>query len=137
MRCRAEDENKVALMIQAAREDFDALRSQVNEAVAPLGDPGALSALKHTCAKVDALGRAVEGLCALMDGVKEKQVAVAASEHTLEFEEVVRKVRVELAQATKGHESLVLRVDELELALQKEQESSLKALQAILHSHSK
>ena len=141
MRCRAEDESKVQAMAEGVREELsaqlEALRAQVGEAAVPVGEPGAMTSFRQTALKVEALGGAVERLCAYMESLKVKEVAAAADGRARELEERLAKGAAEGAgRAQKAVEGLTARVDELEVALQKEQESSLKALQAILHSHS-
>jgi len=130
MRCRAEDESKTSAALEAVREetssDLAELRSQVSEAIVPLGEPGALSTLQQALVRVDTLGEAVAQLCGYMQSLKIKEVAGAAESRLAELE-------ARLASGA-APSALEARMAALELALQQEQQSSLTALQAILES---
>ena len=132
MRCRAEDDSKVTAALEAVREEtsgaLDELKAQVQEAIVPLGEPGALTTLQQALLRVDTLGEAVAQLCAYMQSLKIKEVASAAEARLGELE---GRLAGGAAPA-----ALEARMVALEQALQQEQQSSLKALQAILESQS-
>ena len=79
--CRSEDEAKVAMALHSLHTELTAsigtLRSQVSEAIVPLGEPGALSTLREALIRVDGLGEEVEQLCAHMASLKMRDVAGA------------------------------------------------------------
>ena len=103
------------------------------------GEPGAPSALQSCASRVEELGGAVAQLCAHMETMRVKEVAALAEERISEIEGRLVSTQAEQlaalqhqAQATQHH--MVVRLAALEAAVQQEQQSSLKALQAILHS---
>jgi hypothetical protein len=128
MRCRAEDESKFSTSVKSVREEvlgqLSELRAQVGEAIVPPGEPGALSTLRQALSRVDVLGEAVGQLCEYLQSLKIKEVASAAEHRLAELEARVS------ACASSG--ALEERLATLESALKQEQESSLRALQAIL-----
>ena len=103
------------------------------------GHPGAPSVLQSCASRVEELGGAVAQLCAHMETMRVKEVAALAEERISEIETRLVSTQAEQlaalqhqAQATQHH--MVVRLAALEAAVQQEQQSSLKALQAILHS---
>lgn len=130
MRCRSEDENKVSAAMALMRQEIEAslaeLKGQVAEAIVPPGEPGALSTLRQALTRIDVLGEAVGQLCDYMGSLRIKEVASAAEARLSELEQ-------RLAPSTHAGQ-LEGRVTQLELALAQEQQSSLKALQAILQN---
>ena len=133
MRCRTEDDVKVTAALDAVREETSAaiseVKAQVAEAIVPLGEPGALTTLQQALMRVDTLGEAVAQLCAYMQSLKIKEVASAAEARLADLEE-----RMSDRGGSSGLAALEARLAALEVALQQEQQSSLKALQAILES---
>ena len=132
MRCRSEDESKVSTTLGGLRaevfEVITELRGQVEEAIVPPGEPGALSTLRQALARIDVLGEAVGQLCEYMNSLKIKEVAAAAETRIGEIE---RKLGSGIAGGVASAQ-LEERLATLEDALVQEQQSSLKALQAIL-----
>ena len=132
MRCRAEDDQKVSAALEAVREEtrgaLEELRAQVSEAIVPLGEPGALSTLQQALLRVDTLGEAVAQLCAYMQSLKIKEVASAAEARLAELE------RRLTGGGTMVPAALDHRISQLEIALHEEQQSTLRALQAIVES---
>ena len=63
----AEEERRTAFSLEAVHGELASaiaeLKAQVAEAVVPLGEPGALSTLRETLWRVDALGKVVARLC--------------------------------------------------------------------------
>ena len=103
------------------------------------GQPAAPAVLQSCASRVEELGGAVAQLCAHMETMRVKEVAALAEERIAEVEaRLVASQQEQLAalqqqaQATQHH--MVVRLAALEAAVQQEQQSSLKALQAILHS---
>ena len=103
------------------------------------GQPAAPAVLQSCASRVEELGGAVAQLCAHMETMRVKEVAALAEERIGEVEaRLVASQQEQLAalqqqaQATQHH--MVVRLAALEAAVQQEQQSSLKALQAILHS---
>eukprot|EP00966_Prymnesium_polylepis_P305725 7064719-Prymnesium_polylepis.1 len=81
-----------------------------------------MTTFQQTVARVDGLSAAVGRLCSYMESLKVKEVAAAAGERTHELEErLTRGAASGLAAARDEHAALAARVDELEVALQKEQ----------------
>ncbi|KOO21484.1 hypothetical protein Ctob_001958 [Chrysochromulina tobinii] len=132
MRCRAEDDQKVSAALEAVREEtrgaLEELRAQVSEAIVPLGEPGALSTLQQALLRVDTLGEAVAQLCAYMQSLKIKEVASAAEARLAELEGRLT------GGGTMVPAALDHRISQLEIALHEEQQSTLRALQAIVES---
>ena len=102
------------------------LKGQVEEAIVPPGEPGALSTLRQALTRIDVLGEAVGQLCEYLNSLKIKEVASAAEARLGEIE---RKLDGGAGAASAQVEE---RLALLEDALVQEQQSSLKALQAIL-----
>ena len=96
------------------------------EAIVPPGEPGALSTLRDALSRVDVLGEAVAQLCEYMQSLKVKEVASAAEARISDLEGKL---------STQVHpQQLEGRIASLEAALAQEQQSSLRALQAILEA---
>ena len=143
MRCRAEDEAKMLAAVQGLREELteshQALQRAVVEGVIEDGQPGALSLLQQNESRVASLADAVTALNVHMETMRVKEVAALAEERVAALEERLGAAYgAELAGAQQRSnnavESLTVRLQALEAAVQQEQQSSLKALQAILHS---
>ena len=116
--------------IASLREEVSAkleeLKGQVSEAIVPPGEPGALSTLRDALSRVDVLGEAVAQLCEYMQSLKVKEVASAAEARISDLEGKL---------STQVHpQQLEGRIASLEAALAQEQQSSLRALQAILEA---
>ena len=157
MRCRAEDEGKVQAVADGLRVEMGTLEGALQDAVAglrrdlgaqvellgsqlqsvgevlapPGEDTGALQTFRQTAARVSELSEAVGRLCGCMESIKANEVTAAAEDRAAKLE---TRMSHGQQQAQQGLIVLASRVDDLEAALTKEQESSLKALQALLQS---
>ena len=137
VRVQSEADSKVSAALEAIRTDTGAsiaeLKGQIAEAIVPLGEPGALTTLQQALVRVETLGEAVAQLCAYMQSLKIKEVAMAAENRVTELED---RLAVGALPGMGGAmlEKLEARLATLEGALQQEQQSSLKALQAILEA---
>ena len=133
MRCRAEDEQKVGEGMASLRAELvgalETLKGQVAEAIVPPSEPGALTTLRQTLNRVDVLGEAVAQLCEYMQSLKVKEVASAAEERLSQME---ARGGGGGGVSAAGMAQMEARIDALERGLEHEQQSSLRALQAIL-----
>ena len=136
MRCRAEDEQKAGEGMAALRAELagqiETLKGQVAEAIVPPGEPGALSTLRQALSRVDVLGEAVAQLCEYMQSLKVKEVAAAAEERLSTLEARSASGGGGNGVGGAAFAQVEARLDALERGLEHEQQSSLRALQAIL-----
>ena len=123
----------------ASAADDELKEGKTFEGVIEDGQPGALSLLQQNESRVASLADAVTALNVHMETMRVKEVAALAEERVAALEERLGAAYgAELAGAQQRSnnavESLTVRLQALEAAVQQEQQSSLKALQAILHS---
>ena len=149
VRCRAEDQAGVQRAVGALRDEAAAraaeLQRNLEQGVisggadgAGDGQPGALQLLRSTMARVEALSGAVGTLCSHMATMRVKEVASLAEERVGEIEARLTAAQAEgvgalQRQAQQTQDQLAVRLSALEAAVHQEQQSSLKALQAILN----
>lgn len=115
------------------------VRRAVVEGIVGESQPSALDILRSTVARVDTLAAAVGTLCAHMESLRVKEVAALAEARVHEVESRIDARLAPYASDARGADMearLVARLQMLEAAVQQEQASSLKALQAILASTS-
>ena len=119
------------------KQQLEELKAQVAEAIVPPGEPGALTTLRDALGRVDVLGEAVAQLCEYMQSLKVKEVASAAEARISELEGKLASGGLAGAGGAAGaaaSQQLEARLSQLEDALAQEQQSSLRALQAILEA---
>ena len=147
VRCRAEDQAAVQRAVGALRDETagraDALQRNLEQGVVAEGagadgQPGALQLLRATMSRVEQLSSAVGQLCSHMATMRVKEVASLAEERVAEIEVRLAASQAEgvgalQRQAQQTQDALAVRLSALEAAVHQEQQSSLKALQAILN----